>query len=57
MRGSKEEVIKKLSKALVICWNEIAPAFFESLIDSCDAVIEAKGWYTRFSTPKKYHDY
>jgi hypothetical protein len=51
-RGSKEEVIKKLSKALVICWNKIAPAFFESLIDSmeerCDAVIEANGWHTRF---------
>jgi hypothetical protein len=52
MRGSKEEVIKKLSKALVIYWNEIAPAFFKSLINSieerCDAVIKAKGWYTRF---------
>jgi transposase len=52
MRGSKEEVIKKLSKALVICWNEIAPAFFKSLINSieerCDAIIEAKGWHTRF---------
>ena len=52
MRGSKEEVIKKLSEVLVICWNKIVPAFFESLIDSmeerCDAVIEAKGWHTRF---------
>jgi len=25
MRGSKEEVIKKLSEALAIYWNEIAP--------------------------------
>ena len=52
MRGSKEEVIEKLSKALVICWNKIAPAFFKSLINSieerCDAVIEANGWHTRF---------
>ena len=52
MRGSKEEVIKKLSEALVIYWNEIASAFFKSLIDSieerCDAVIKAKGWHTRF---------
>ena len=52
MRGSKEEVIEKLSEALVICWNKIAPAFFESLIDSmeerCDAVIQANGWHTRF---------
>ena len=52
MHGSKEEVIKKLSEALVICWNKIAPAFFESLIDSMEerynAVIEANGWHTRF---------
>jgi hypothetical protein len=52
MRGSKEEVIKKLSEALVIYWNEIAPTFFKSLINSieerCDAVIKAKGWHTRF---------
>jgi len=47
MRGSKEKVIKKLSKALVICWNKIAPIFFKSLINSieerCDAIIKAKG--------------
>ena len=47
MRSSKEEAIEKLSEALVICWNKIAPAFFQSLIDSmeerCGAVIEAKG--------------
>ena len=47
MRCSKEEVIEKLSEALVICWNKIAPAFFQSLIDSmeerCGVVIEAKG--------------
>jgi len=52
MRGSKEEVIEKLFKALVICWNKIAPAFFKSLINNikerCDAVIKAKGWYIRF---------
>ena len=36
MRGSKEEVIEKLSEALVICWNKIAPAFFESLIDNME---------------------
>jgi len=51
MRSSKEEVIEKLFKALVICWNKIAPAF-KSLINSikerCDAVIEANGWHIRF---------
>jgi hypothetical protein len=52
MRGSKEEVIKKLSNALVIYWNKIAAAFFKSLIDSieerCNAVIKANGWHTGF---------
>ena len=36
MHGFKKEVIKKLSEALIICWNRIASAFFESLIDSME---------------------
>jgi len=52
MHGLKEEVIEELSRALVICWSEIAPSFFESLIASiherCMAVKEADGWHTRF---------
>ena len=52
IRGSREEGIGKLSKALVICWNKIAPTLFKSLINSIEerynAVIKAKGWHTRF---------
>ena len=43
MRGFKEEVIKKLSKALVIYQNEIAPAFFKSLINSIEERYDAVG--------------
>jgi len=52
MHRLKEEVIKELSRALAICWSEIAPSFFKLLIASmherCMAVKEANGWHTRF---------
>ena len=57
MHRSKKEVIKELSRALVIYWSKIAPSFFRSLIASMYkrymAVKEANGWHTRFQTPKK----
>jgi hypothetical protein len=52
MHGLKDEVVKELSRALAICWSEIAPSFFESLIASmherCMAIKDADGWHTRF---------
>jgi hypothetical protein len=52
MRELKEEVVKELSRAVAICWSEIAPSFFKSLIASIHeryiAVKDADGWYTRF---------
>ena len=52
MHGSKEEVIEELSRAIAICWSEIAPSFFKSLIASihkrCIAVKDADGWHIRF---------
>ena len=47
MHGSKEEVVKELSRAIAICWSEIAPSFFKSLIVNmhkrCMAVKDADG--------------
>ena len=52
MRGSKEEVVEELSRAVAICWSEIAPSFFKSLIASMYkrymAIKDADGWHTRF---------
>ena len=52
MHGLKKEVVKELSRAVVIYWSEITPSFFKSLIASMHkrymAVKDADGWHTRF---------
>jgi hypothetical protein len=34
MHRLKEEAVKELSRAVAICWSEIIPSFFKSLIAS-----------------------
>ena len=50
--GGPEKVKKKLAEILPLCWEKIPPKQFEalwrSMPDRVQAVIEAKGWYTRY---------
>lgn len=47
MHRLKEEVVKEVSRAVAICWSEIAPSFFKSFIASihkrCMAIKNADG--------------
>jgi transposase len=50
--GGPDKVRKKMSKVLPEVWQTIPPEFFEklwmSMPDRVAAVIDAKGWYTRY---------
>ena len=50
--GDPEKVKKKLAEVLPRCWEKIPPKQFEalwrSMPDRVQAIIEAKGWYTRY---------
>jgi transposase len=52
LKGTKEEVIQTLIEALKEAWAKIGKDYFDSLIKSMDqrvnAVLEAKGWYTKY---------
>lgn len=51
-RGGKETVKKKLVEVLPLVWDTIPDEFFEKLYKSMpsrvEAVIQAKGWYTKY---------
>jgi hypothetical protein len=51
-RGGKEPVKKRLREVLPLVWDTIPSEFFEKLGMSMphrvEAVIEAKGWYTKY---------
>ena len=50
--GGPEKVKAKLAEVLPLCWEKIPPKQFEALWRSMpsrvQAVIDAKGWYTRY---------
>lgn len=51
-RGGKEAVKKRLAEVLPLVWDTTPEEFFEkpwrSMPDRVTAVIEAKGWYTKY---------
>jgi hypothetical protein len=51
-KGGKEAVKKRLAEVLPLVWETISEEFFEKLWRSMPnrvaAVVEAKGWYTRY---------
>ena len=67
--GGLPKVKKKLAEILPLCWEKIPPKQFEalgkSMPDRVQAVIEAKGWYTRckfllyisFFNPLSFYSY
>jgi hypothetical protein len=50
--GAPEKVKAKLAEVLPLCWEKIPQKQFEvlwkSMPDRVQAVIDAKGWYTRY---------
>ena len=50
--GGPQKVKKKLAEIFPLCWEKIPPKQFEalwkSMPDHMQAVIEVKGWYTRY---------
>ena len=52
MQGSKEEIMDKLYATLERAWHDIPESMLESLVRSMprrvNAVIKAKGWYTKY---------
>lgn len=52
MKGGKVAIKKKLGEVLPLVWDTIPEEFFERLSSSMPervaAIIEAKGWYTRY---------
>jgi hypothetical protein len=52
IQGSSEEVKKRLMELIEQAWEALGDDYFDQLIRSMDsrvnAVLEAKGWYTRY---------
>jgi hypothetical protein len=52
MKGGSEVVRQRFLMAIIKAWEAIEDEYFEALVRSMDtrvnAVLEAKGWYTRY---------
>ena len=50
--GKGEDDIRRLEMAIIEAWNALPKSLFDSLIEKYKkriaAVIEAKGWYTKY---------